>query len=47
MSEGKKATYARPKLTAYGDFATLTAAGSGQQTEVFPDNQGQNMMRRP
>ena len=47
MSQGNKATYARPKLTAYGDFATLTAAGSGQQTEVFPDPQGQHTMRRP
>lgn len=51
MSNGiigaKKSGYARPSLKQYGSFSKLTASGSGVDSEVFPDNMGQNMMRRP
>lgn len=50
MADGIKGVahgvYSAPKLTTYGDFATLTASGSGTSSEVFPDPAGQNMMRR-
>lgn len=42
-----KAEYAPPQLKFYGSFSKLTASGSGLDTEVFPDNMGMNMMRRP
>jgi len=47
INKAKKTGYARPMLKEYGGFARLTASGSGANTEVFPDNMGQNMMRRP
>ena len=43
----RKAGYTRPQLREYGSFAKLTASGSGPDIEVFPDNMGMNMMRRP
>ena len=46
-SSATKVPYVRPTLSTYGDFASLTAAGSGIDTEIFPDPSGQNMMRRP
>jgi hypothetical protein len=45
--DDKKAQYARPQLRCYGDFLHFTASGSGFQTEVFGDNPGMAMMKRP
>lgn len=42
-SEGK-AQYSKPKLAIYGEFANLTAGGSGSLVEAMMVT---NLMRRP
>lgn len=46
-SEKAKLPYASPRLKPYGDFATLTASGSGTLVEFTGEPPGQRMMRRP
>ena len=46
-ADADKQGYAPPKLSTYGDFADLTASGSGFSSEFFGENRGQRMMKRP